>query len=171
MFGKTEEKQSIDETRSLPASPQEKKGRGTAAFQGGAFSSLPPGSNGLFSSLNVLSLRFDGVAAVEEVPETIAVLVLFSLARVSTLSIGDEIFPSLLESTPAVKMPSAIIRPVSHTPSFGGLCCPGVLRPVLADDDVSSCNSWLIVPSFFKLKCTPDGLSGLGEHGLQCCTV
>ena len=80
-------------TRSLPASLQEKKGRDTAAFQGGAFSSLPPGSKGLFSSLNVLSLRFDGVAAIEEIPETVAVLVLFSLTRVSTLSIGDEIFP------------------------------------------------------------------------------
>ena len=47
----------------------------------------------------------------------------------SVLSIGDEIFPPLLESTPAVKMPSAIIRPVSHTPSFGGHCCTGLNTP------------------------------------------
>ena len=79
-----------------------------------AFSPCPPGSNCLFSPLNVLCLRFDGVAAIEEMPATVTVLV----AR----SVLDEIFPFFLESTPAVKKPLAVIRPVSHTPSSGGHC-------------------------------------------------
>ena len=156
----TEHEVQTESSKELPSSPQKKKGGVTAASQGGAFSILPPGSNCLFCSLNVLSLRFSGVAAV-----------LFS--RSSTLSIvGDEIFPFLLESTPAVKKPLAVIRPVSHTPSFGGHCCPGVSRPVPADDDSSFSNSGPISSSSFsKLKCIPDGGSEVCEMGLQCYMV
>ena len=65
----------------------EKESRVTAAFQGGAFSLLPPGSNCLLCSLNVLCLRFDEVAVVEEMSAVVFVLV----AR----SVVDEIFPFL----------------------------------------------------------------------------
>ena len=72
----TEHKAQTESSKELPSSPQKKKGRVTAASQGGAFSLLPPGSNFLFCSLNVLSLRFSGVAAVEEMPATVTVLFL-----------------------------------------------------------------------------------------------
>ena len=49
------------------------------------------------------------------------ILVLFSLSRVSTLSVvAEKRFPSWFESTAAVKKPAAVVRPVSHVPSFGG---------------------------------------------------
>ena len=76
----------------------EKETRVTAAFQGGAFSPFPPGSNCLLSSPMVLCLRFAGVAAVpasvptcsvgEEMSANVAVLLV--LARVSTHSVGEE---------------------------------------------------------------------------------
>ena len=78
-----------------------KKRRVTAAFQGGAFSPFPPGSNCLFCSLDVLCLRFAGVADVpasvptcsvgEEMSANVAVLLV--LARVSTHSVGEEMLP------------------------------------------------------------------------------
>ena len=43
-----------------------------------------------------------------------------------TRSVGDEIFPPWHEPTPAVKKPAAVVCLVSHVPSFGGHCCPGV---------------------------------------------
>ena len=53
------------------------------------------------------------------------VVVLLVLARLSTHFVGEEMLPRWFEPTPAVKMPSAVVRPVSHIPSFGGHCCPG----------------------------------------------
>ena len=35
-------------------------------------------------------------------------------------SVGDKIFSPWLGPTPAVKMQEAVVRPVSHIPSFGG---------------------------------------------------
>ena len=126
----------------------EKESRVTAAFQGGAFSPFPPGSNWLFSSLDVLCLRFSGVvAAVEEMSASVAVLLV--LARVSPLSVGDEMFPPWLEPMPAVKKPEAVVRPWSHVLSFGEHCCRGVSRPVSADGDLSSPRSGSILPSVF----------------------
>ena len=87
-------------------------------------------------------------------------------------SVGDEIFPPWLEPTPAVKMPEAVVRPWSHIASFGGHSCPGVSRPVPADGDSGSSSSGPILPSVFSnLTYTLDVISGLGEQGLQCCTV
>ena len=86
----------------------EKESRVTAAFQGGAFFPFPPGSNCLFCSLDVLRLRFSGVAAAEEMSS----IVFVSFARLSTLSVvGDEIFVLWHEPTPAVKMPEVVVRP------------------------------------------------------------
>ena len=121
----------------------EKKSRATAAFQGGAFSLFPPGSNCLFSSLLGLWPCCRKVLSAE-------ILVLLS-ARVSTLSVGEGILPPWFESTAAVKKPAAVVRPVSHVPSFGGHCCPGVSRPVPADGDSSSSSSGSILP-----RCSPN---------------
>ena len=101
----TEREAQTENNKELPSSPPKKKGRVTAASQDGAFSLCPPGSNCLFSSLNVLSLRYHGVAAVEEMPATVPVLV--------------EIFLFLLELAPAVKMPEAVVLPVSPCPRSG----------------------------------------------------
>ena len=62
-------------SKELPSSPPEKKGRVTAAFQGGAFSPLPPGSNCLLCWLGVLRLRFSWIAAVEKMSAKVLVLV------------------------------------------------------------------------------------------------
>ena len=129
-----------------------------------AFSPCPPGSNCLFSPLNVLCLRFDGVAAIEEMPATVTVFV----AR----SAGDEIFSPRLGPAPAVKLPEAVVFPVSHIPSVAGHCCSGVSRPVPAGDDLSSSSSWPILPSLFSnLTYVSSGGSGVCEMGLQYCTV
>ena len=74
-------------------------------FQSGAFCPFPPGSNCLFSSLVVLCLRFSGVAAVP--------------ASVPTCSVDEEIFPPWFGPTPAIKMPSAVVRPVFHSSRSG----------------------------------------------------
>ena len=98
----------------------EKESRVTAAFQGSAFSPFPPGSNCLFSSLDVLCLRFAGVAAVPASVPTCSVgeemsanvVVLLVLARVSTYSVvGEKMFPPWFEPTPAVRKPAAVVRP------------------------------------------------------------
>ena len=137
----------------------EKKGRVSAAFQGGAFSPLPPGSNCLFCKLGVLRPRFSWIADVEKMSANVLVLV--------DRSGGDGVLPPWLESTPAVKKPLAVVRHCSHVPSFGGPCCPGVLRPVPADGDSSSSSSGSILPSLFsKLTYALDG-SGSGEQGLE----
>ena len=101
------------------------------------------------------------------------IIVLFSLARVSTLSVVvEKTSPPWFESTPAAKMPEAVVRPVSHIPSFGGHCCPGVSRPVPADGDSSSSSSGPILPSVFpNLTYTLDEGSGSSGQGLQHCTV
>ena len=123
----------------------------------------------------VLCLRFAGVAAVpvrvpmysvgEEMSANAAVFLV--LARVSTHSVGEEILP-----TPAVKKPSVVGRPWSHVPLFGGHCCPGVSRPVPADDDLSSPRSGSILPSSLSnLTHTLGEGSGVCVQGLQCCTV
>ena len=60
-------------------------------------------------------------------------VVVVLMAHVSTCSVvGEEMSPPWFEPTPAVKKPSAVVRPVSHVPSFGGHCCPGASRPVPA---------------------------------------
>ena len=129
-----------------------------------AFSPYPRGSNCLFSSLNVFCLRFDGVAAIEAMPATVTVL--------AARSASDEIFSPQLGPAPAVKMPEVVVFPVSHIPSVGGHCCPGVTRPVPADDDLSSSSSRPILPSLFSnLTYACDGGSGVCEMGLQYCTV
>ena len=89
-----------------------------------------------------------------------------------TRSVGDEIFPPWHEPTPAVKMPETVVRPVSHIPSFGGHCCPGVSRPVPADGDSSSSSSGPILSSVFSnLTYTLDEGLGSSGQGLECCTV
>ena len=94
-------------------------------------------------------------------------------ARVSMRSVvGEKMSPPWFGPTPAVKKPSAVVRPVSHVPSFGGHCCPGVPRPVPADGDSSSPRSGSILPSLFsKLKHTSSEGSGVCGLGLQYCTV
>ena len=162
----TEKHEAQSTNRKPPSSPEKKNSRGTVAFQGGAFSPFPPGSNRLFSSLLGLWPCCRKVLSA-------VILVLFSLVRVSTLSVGDEIFPPWLEFTPAIKKPLAVVRPSLHVPSFGGPCCPGVLRPVPADDDLSSSSiSGSILPSMISkiTHASGDGL-GSGEQGLQYCTV
>ena len=101
------------------------------------------------------------------------IIVLLLPARVSPLSVVvEKKFLPWFESTPTVKKPKAVVRPWSHVPSFGGHCCPGVSRPVPADGDSSSPRSGSILPLLlFNLIHTSDGMSGLGERGLQCCTV
>ena len=91
----------------------EKESRVTAAFQGGDFSPFPPESNCLFSSLDVLCLRFSGVAAVPASVPTCSVSeeISASVAVLFARSVGDEIFPPWLEPTPAVKKPAAVVRP------------------------------------------------------------
>ena len=82
---------------------------------------------------------------------TAEILVLLLPARVSPLSVvGEKMFPPWFESTPAVKKPEAVVRPWSHVLSFGGHCCPGVSRPVPADDDLSSPRAGSILPSLFS---------------------
>ena len=101
-------------------------------------------------------------------------IVFVSFARLSTLSVvGDKIFVLWHEPTPAVKMPEVVVHPWSHVPSFGGHCCPGVSRPVLADGDSSSSSSGPIFPSVFSnLTYTLDDGLGFSGQGLQqCCTV
>ena len=79
------------------------------------------------------------------------ILLLFSMVRVSTLSvIVKKKFPPGFESTAVVKKQAAVVRPVSHVPSFGGHYCPGVSRPVPADGDSSSSSSGPILPSAFS---------------------
>ena len=91
---------------------------------------------------------------------------------VSSHSVGDEIFPTWYEPTPAVKMPEVVVHPWSHVPSFGGHCCPGVSRPVPADGDSSSSSSGPILPSVFSnLTYALDEGSGSSRQGPQCCTV
>ena len=68
-------------------------------------------------------------------------------AVVLVLIVDDEIFPLWYELTAAVKKPAAVVRPVSHVPSFGGHCFPGVSRPVPADGGSSSSSSGSILPS------------------------
>ena len=84
----------------------------------------------------------------------------------ATVPVHVEIFLFLLELAPAVKVPEAVVLPVSRIPSFGGHCCPGVLKPVPADDDLSFSHSGSSLPSFFKLKHTPDGGTEVCEMGL-----
>ena len=159
---------------------QKKKDKITAAFQGVGFSSFPPGSNCLISSLVVLCLGFAGVAAVparvptcsvgEEMSANVAVVVL--TARVSTRSVVGEVCFPRFGPTPAVKKPSAVVRPVSHVPSFGGHCCPGVSKPVPVDGGSSSPCSGSILPSLFsKLTHTSGDGSGVCGLKLQYCTV
>ena len=92
-------------------------------------------------------------------------------ARVPTRFFGEEILPPWLESTPAAKIPLAMVRFCSHTLPYGGHCCPGVSRPVTADDSSFSYSGPISSSLFPKVKYTTDGGSGLGEMGLQCCTV
>ena len=100
------------------------------------------------------------------------ILLLFSVARVFSRSVGEGILPPWLEFTPAVKRPLAVVRPYSHTPSFGGHCCPGVLRPVRADCDSRSSSSGSILPSLFsKLTHTSGDGSGSSGQGLEYYTV
>ena len=148
-------------------SPQKTKDKFTAAFQSGAFSPFPPRSNCLFSSLPFSS----SLGLWPCCRKVMFVVVLTS--RVSTCSVvGEEMSPSWFEPTPAVKKPSAVVRPVSHVPSFWGHCCPGVSRSVPADGGSSSPRSGSILPSLFSSsKHTSGGISGLSGQGLQCCTV
>ena len=83
--------------------------------------------------------------------------------RVSTYSVvGEEMSLPWFEPTPAVKKTSAVVRPVSHVPSFGGHYCPGISRPVPADGDLSSFSSGSISPSLLSnLIHTSGGISGL----------
>ena len=101
------------------------------------------------------------------------IIVLLLPARVSPLSVVvEKKFPPWFESTPTVKKLKAVVRSWSHVPSFGGHCCPGVSRPVPADGDSSSPRPGSILPLLlFNLIHTSDGMSGLGERGLQYCTV
>ena len=155
----TEQRQNTKRKQEASQLSAEKESRAPAAFQSGAFSLLPPGSNCLFCSLNVLWPYCRQVVS--------AVILVFL-----TRSVGDEISSPWLWPAPAVKMPEAVVLPVSHIPSFGRHCCPGGLRPVPADGDSSSSSSGPISSSVFSdLKYTPDGMSGLGEQGLQCCMV
>ena len=123
-----EQRQNTKHNKEPPSSPQKKKvelqpPRSKAGLL--SFSTVPPGSNCLFPSLLGLWPCCRKVMSA-------VILVLFSLARVSTLSVGEGILPPWLESTPAVKKPLAVVRPCSHIRSFGGHCCPGVSKPVPA---------------------------------------
>ena len=65
-----------------------------------------------------------------------------------------------------------MVRPFSHVPSFGGHCCPGVLRPVPADGGSSSPRSGSVLRSLFSnLTHTSGEGSGVHGLGLQYCTV
>ena len=89
-------------------------------------------------------------------------------AVVIVLVVGDEIFPPWYELTAAVKKPAAVVHSVSHVPSFGGHCFPGVSRPVPADGDSSSSSSGSILPSLFSnLTYALDEGSGSSGQGLQ----
>ena len=94
-------------------------------------------------------------------------------ARVSTRStVGEEMFSPCFEPTPAVKKPSVVVRPVYHVPSFGGYCCPGILRPVPSDGDSSLPRSGSILPSLFStLTHTSGEGSGVCRLRLKYCTV
>ena len=139
-------------------SPPKNKNKITAAFQSGGFSSFPPGSNCLFSSVVVLCLGFAGVEAVP--------------ARIPTCSVGEEMSANVVDPMPTSKKPSAMVCPFSHVSSFGGHCCPGVSRPVPADSDWRSFSSRSILPSlFFNLTHTSGEGSGVWGLGLQYCTV
>ena len=61
-----------------------------------------------------------------------------------TVLLIDSTSPPICGTVTCTGELSALIRVI---PRSGGLCCPGVLRPVLDDDDVSSSNSWPILPS------------------------
>ncbi|CAN0377460.1 unnamed protein product [Ascophyllum nodosum] len=81
-------------------------------------------------------------------------------------------FPPKFEPTPTSKQPSAVVRPVSP---FGGHCCSGVSKPVLADGGSSWSRSGSIVPSSFfsistRTHSSNDG-PGVGERGLRYCAV
>ena len=78
----------------------------------------------------VLCLRFTRVAAVPVRVPTCSIGEEMSANGVVFFArfVGEEMFPSWFESTPAVKIPSAVVRPVSHIPSFGGHCCPGISK-------------------------------------------
>ena len=92
------------------------------------------------------------------------VVVLLVLARVSTHSVGEEMLPPWFEPTSAVKMLSAVVRPVSHIPLFGGHYCPGVSSPVPADDGLSSPRSGSILPSLLPNLTHTSG-EGSGSSG------
>ena len=98
------------------------------------------------------------------------VVVVVLTARVSTRSVVGEVCFPRSEPTPAVKKPSAVVSPVPH---IGSHCCPGISRPVPADDDLSSVSSGFIQPSSFSsmFTCTSDEISGLNGRGIQCCAV
>ena len=99
------------------------------------------------------------------------ILVLFSLARVSTYSVVGGILPPWLESTAAVKKPLAVVRHCSHVLSFGGPCCLGVSRPVPAGGDwSSSSSSGSILPSLFS-KLTYTSGDGSGSSGQRMCVL
>ena len=86
-------------------------------------------------------------------------------ARVSTCSVvGEEMSPPWFEPTPAVKKSSAVVRPVSHVPSFGGHRCPGVSRLVPADGDSSSFSSGSILPSLLSNLIHASGSDFAGRH-------
>ena len=88
--------------------------------------------------------------------------------RVPTRSSVEEMSRPWFDPMPTSKWPSAMVRSVSHIPSFGGHCCPGVSRPVPADGGSSSVSFGFILPSYFSsiLTYTSDGVSGLSERGI-----
>ena len=94
-------------------------------------------------------------------------------ALVSTRSVvGEEMFPPWFDPMPTRKGQSAMVRPFSHVPSFGGHCCPGVSRPIPVDGGSSSSRSGSILPSLVsKLTHTSGDGSGVCGLGLQYCTV
>ena len=106
----------------MAQSSLQEKDKITAAFQSGAFSPFPPGSNCLFSSLVVLSLGFDGVAAVSARAPTCSVgeetsadaVVILVPARVPARSVVGEVCFPRFEPTPTVKKPSAVVRSVAQ---------------------------------------------------------
>ena len=86
-------------------------------------------------------------------------------ARIPTRSFGEEMSPPWFDPMPTSKLPSAMVRSVSHVPTFEGYFCPGVSILVPADGGLSSVSSGFILPSSFSSISiyTSGGISGLSE--------
>ena len=70
----TKKEAQTENNKELPSSPPKKKVEYSRVPRR-AFSPCPPGSNCLFSSLNVLCLHFGGVAAIEKMSAKVLALV------------------------------------------------------------------------------------------------